>query len=50
MRCLGGKNEVDRISDMFDISDNIIENNNIEGHIADSMERSKQANFMTIES
>ena len=45
MRCLGGKNEVDRISDMFDQL-----KNNIEGHIADSMERSKQANFMTIES
>ena len=45
MRCLGGKNEVDRISDMFDQL-----KNNIEGHIADSMEHSKQANFMTIES
>ena len=45
MRCLGGKNEVDRISDMFDQL-----KNNIEGHIADSMEHSEQANFMTIES
>ena len=44
MRCLGEKNEVDRISDMFDQL-----KNNIDRHIADYMEHSKQANFMIIE-